>query len=219
MPETVTINLYYVWGVVKLVLAGFITCKELQYPIWRQGLQVRRGLQHTFRAYLRNAFVNPEWALVKLLAFLPVWLFTGKRHIDKFMPWRIKAPPPYCDRCGDKGRYYQRGFLSGSSEGWHECECQKELIHPGPGVICKTCLDTGKIGPDRDCPHCERRKRTNGDSVPEFISESFKVDNQGCQHHNQWWVGKKCRICTQPLKEGKITVTSYGMICSDCACR
>lgn len=141
----------------KVYSSYYITKREFQYPIWdRDGVQIQRRLHHLIQAYIRNFVVNPEWAGLKLFAFIPVWLMTGWRFWNYFSPWRIKKAPPLCKTCHDKGEYLTKGFIAGQPDVWTKCE---QCSRPSPGTSqwnCACCLDTHFIGPNRPCPHCQR---------------------------------------------------------------
>ncbi len=150
-----------IYAISKAVVSVWVCKREFLYPIWNaDGLQVPRGIHHKVQSFLRNWAINPEWGLMKAIAFAPVFLFTGKRHIHSFMPWRVQKTPPFCKECKDKGgRNVKPGFVKkGGMTGWHVCRCQNVEVPKEERICsCPVCLDTGTIGKDRPCPHCERR--------------------------------------------------------------
>lgn len=158
----ITINFTYIFAVMyavaKAAASVWICKREFLYPIWNsEGIQVNRGLHHKIQSFLRNWAINPEWGLLKAIAFAPVFLATGKRFIHAFMPWRVQKAPPFCQRCKDKGRYHVNSFYAGKT-GWQSCECQnKTTPELKPENSCHVCLDQKTIGKNRPCPHCERR--------------------------------------------------------------
>ncbi len=162
MTEVITINFTYIFAVMYAVAkaaASIWVCKrEFQYPIWnKEGVQIERGLHHKAQSFLRNWAINPEWGAFKAVAFAPVFLVTGKRHIHAFMPWRVQKTPPFCQQCNDKGKYYVNSFIEGQ-HGWQSCECQRETMPESKSDhSCHVCLDQKTIGKNRPCPHCERR--------------------------------------------------------------
>lgn len=153
------------YPLLKIVSSWYITRQEFKYPIWnRDGVQIERRLHHLITAYIRNFAVNPEWAAMKLAAFVPVWLLSGWRFWDTFCPWRVRKVPAFCKFCNDKG-WFTRG--RGNQI---ECDCQRvRVADPVPTCRCMVCLDSGHVGPTieqpqpgleimRPCPHCERRR-------------------------------------------------------------
>lgn len=160
----ITINFTYIFAVMyavaKAAASVWICKREFLYPIWNSdGIQVQRGLHHKIQSFLRNWAINPEWGLLKAIAFAPVFLATGKRFIHVFMPWRVQKAPPFCQRCKDKGRYRNNSFVVMEDKGkWVDCECRNKIT-PGlkPDHACHVCLDQKTIGKNRPCPHCERR--------------------------------------------------------------
>jgi len=159
MELTINIEAILAWlaafgyAALKVISSIWISRKEFQYPIWNQeGEQIERGLPHKVRALIRNFTVNPEWAVMKLVAFLPVALFTGMRYWDRFSPWRIQSCPPLCKQCRDKGKYYTPSFIKGAKGNWIKCNCQ---VEPKANThTCMVCLDLHEIGPNRPCPRC-----------------------------------------------------------------
>lgn len=157
----ITINPAYIVAVIyaifKAVASVWICKREFQYPIWNgDGIQIPRGIQHKLQSFLRNWAINPEWGILKLIAFAPVFVATGKRFIHSFMPWRVQKVPPLCKKCKDKGKYYVQSFLVGEG-GWQKCKCQNTKVQEVPACSCHVCLDQGTIGKNRPCPHCEHR--------------------------------------------------------------
>ena len=159
----ITINFTYIfaamYGIAKVAASLWICKREFLYPIWNsEGIQVNRGLHHKIQSFLRNWAINPEWGLLKAIAFAPVFLVTGKRFIHAFMPWRVQKAPPFCQICNDKGKYRNLSFVMNSNSKWISCECQnKTMPELKPNKACCVCLDQGIIGKNRPCPHCERR--------------------------------------------------------------
>lgn len=202
-PIEFTINLTYVfvviYGLFKGSIAVWITKREFQYPIWnKQGIQIERQLHHKIRAFLRNFIVNPEWGFLKLIALVPVFLATGKRFLHYFMPWKVQRPPPRCTTCKDKGTYLVPSLLKGVKGSWQICNCQENLIRI-PNCVCVICLDKGNIGPNRPCPHCEHRAKTNlpNPSICSACNTPFNLavdsvigDGHGGMQH---YVTAKCR--------------------------
>ncbi len=168
MPDHITINLLHVWLVVKAAVAVYITKKELQYPIWSHGVQRSRGIHHVIRAFLRNAAVNPEWALMKLLAFLPFGAFTGKKHLWRFLPWHIASPPPLCAVCKDTGQHAHTFIKGMTKKEMCTCPAGQLLAHEYDEHstvsledlegVCVCCKGTKDIGAGRPCPHCKLRE-------------------------------------------------------------
>lgn len=188
---TVTIGATQLWIAAKLVSAFFITKKELQYPIWKDGIQVPRRFHQVVRAYLRNAAFNPEWGILKLVSFLPVYIFSGKKYIYKFLPWKVATPPPFCTKCNDKGQYYEESFLAGAKGNWIKCECQGSNPAIRPDVACVVCLDKGFVGPKRPCGHCKRRGEQLGvgdchNEPDEMISDVTITMKKGEQPVYEW---------------------------------
>jgi len=154
------------YPLLKVVSSWYITKREFQFPIWnREGVQVERRLHHLITAYIRNFAVNPEWAGMKLVAFIPVWLLSGWKYWDKFSPWRVRKVPAFCKTCNDTGWYKTGGFMRGSGTTHHQCQdCKNVPPVDQPTCHCVVCLDKGHVGPlskqkgMRPCPHCERRK-------------------------------------------------------------
>lgn len=160
--------LEWLYLAVKAASAYFITRRQFQYPIWDgNGFQVIRKLNQKCRSIMWNFIWNPEWAAVKLIAFIPVWLFTGKKYWDFFSPWKIQKTPPLCPKCRDKGEYTEHSTAFFRAEGEPErtkiilCNC-RDHRQPAPppqtGHTCVVCLDLGHIGCGRECPHCKHRK-------------------------------------------------------------
>ncbi len=163
-----TINLTSIFAVMyaafKVVSSVWICKREFQYPIWNSdGVQIPRGIHHKIQSLLRNFAINPEWGVLKLIAFAPVFLFTGMRFVHSFMPWRVQKTPPFCRECNDKGQY--KVFLKSgpNDDGWRVCNCKDKIsqeIQNGTSpstCSCDVCLDQRTIGKDRPCPHCYRR--------------------------------------------------------------
>ena len=147
------------YPLLKIVSSYYITKREFEYTIWnKEGTQVPRGLRHRIRAYIRNFTFNPEWAIVKLIAFIPIWLFTGKKYWHLFSPWHIQKTPPFCRKCSDRGEYFTPSMFTGAKGNWVKCEECSQLPPDKPDCTCVVCLDTGRIGPDRSCPHCSKRR-------------------------------------------------------------
>ena len=215
-----TINFTYVFGLLWAGFKGFsavwITKRELRYPMWnKEGVQIERGLHHKIQAILRNFLINPEWGLLKLIAFGPVFIATGKRYMHHFMPWKVRRPPYMCEHCKDKGKYYQKAFFKGWGKGdWRKCDCESSEPLPSelPDCNCKVCLDKGTIGPNRVCPHCERRRKitrvdevaANGaafDVEAERASRKTRLDKVVREGHKLVDFGERRPISTgSPLK-------------------
>lgn len=161
MTSGITINPEYILAVMYIigkVATSIWICKhEFQYPVWnKSGMPYNRGIHHKAQSFLRNLLINPEWGLIKAIAFLPVFLATGKRFIHSFLPWRVQNTPPFCQQCKDKGKYRVESFMVGKSD-WKICGCQKDSEPAAPSFSCHICQDKGTIGKKRRCPHCERR--------------------------------------------------------------
>ena len=128
----ITLNPTYIltaaYAVVKVFLSVWICKHEFRYPIWnREGIQIPRGIQQKVQSFLRNWAINPEWGLLKAIAFVPVFLATGKRFIHSFLPWRVQKTPPFCTECDDKGKYYVRSF-DGNGGHWRVCSCKRVKV-------------------------------------------------------------------------------------------
>lgn len=110
------------WASIKIGASIWICRHEFQYPTWnKEGVQVKRLFHHKLQAFLRHCMINPEWGILKMVAFLPVGLFTGSRFLNHFMPWRIQSPPPRCRVCKDQGKYYLAPFAGKGK--WIKCNC------------------------------------------------------------------------------------------------
>lgn len=209
MPDHITVNLVNVALVVyvigKACASIWITKREFGYPIWDgDGVQISRGIQHKLRSFFRNWLINPEWGLMKAVAFAPVFLVTGRRYIHYFLPWRVQNPPPFCKKCDDKGKIWISGFFVGQSGHWEKCSCKdQQLPRELPDAQCVVCLDKGSIGKNRPCPHCQRRTRiTNiaqtGGTVVNQTEPQWAKLNQ-CAHCGAMTHGTQswCSVCVQ----------------------
>lgn len=129
MEFTINIQslILFLYAGLKIGTAVAISKKEFKYPIWKNGVLSKRGIHDNIRAFIWHTLLNPEWALLKAIVFIPVFLFTGYKFIDKFKPWRIQSSPPKCETCGDKGKYYVPSMLKGKPGNWVQCKC---LIDP-----------------------------------------------------------------------------------------
>lgn len=144
MNNTVTfhIELWHFYAVAKVVSSIFITRKQMKYLRWENKQKVSWQLHHVIRGLFKNFFINPEWAFLKMIAFVPVYLFTGTKYISRFKPWGEPVAPPKCDKCKDKGTYEnKKGFLTGTTTELIQCECQKPKTDS-----CKFCQNP------LDCP-------------------------------------------------------------------
>lgn len=149
---------FFGWLAAKGVFAAWICKNEFQYPIWKNRLQIQRGFHHKVQAFVRNFAVNPEWAVLKAVAFIPTWLFTGTRYADKFKPWRIRSVPAFCSICNDTGEIRIPSIWKEGAMAVRDCECKTSGYTPVEESPCSICLDTGTVGRGRPCPHCARRK-------------------------------------------------------------
>jgi len=201
MNDLVTISfetILMVYAGIKLAISVWVCKHEFQYPIWnKDGIQISRGIHHKAQSLLRNWAINPEWGLLKIIAFLPVFVATGKRFIHTFLPWRVQKTPPFCKKCNDKGKVpasdgfwnsdYEQSerflFIFGGGK-WQECDCKKSPREL-PDCTCYVCLDQGHIGKGRPCPHCERKNW----SVCEKCAARFISPKET---HYKWC--KKCYV-------------------------
>lgn len=90
----ITINLFHVWIAVKVASAFILSRWESKYIV--QGENSESCLSLTIRRFITHLLINPEWGLVKMVAFFPVWVITGTKHISKFLPvktnWLQSSP-------------------------------------------------------------------------------------------------------------------------------
>lgn len=192
--RTITINLAPIlvgmYAIAKVAVAIWICRHEFQYPIWdKNGHQIPRRIHHILRAFIWHCVTGIEWSSIKILAFAVVAIFTGKRFLQYFLPWRIKSPPPFCDICKDKGKYYVPSSLKGAKGNWVECTACKDAPNPDRVFVnCRVCLDQKHIGPNRPCPHCERIASRN----------SFRCCR--CGRPTQVSPGRKCWECCNVLE-------------------
>lgn len=104
MPDEITINLFHVWLVCKALIA---------YPLlrWESKLLPGRSIHKLARRLLFHFAINPELGVIKLIAFVPVWFFTGSKLLGLFLPVQGREPDYKCRTCRDSGYTWQ---LTGS---------------------------------------------------------------------------------------------------------
>ena len=240
----ITINFTYVfalmYAIFKAIASIWICKREFQYPIWNgEGVQVQRGLHHKAQSFLRNWAINPEWGVLKAVAFAPVFLFTGKRHVHAFMPWRVQKAPPFCRQCNDKGDYYVDSFIQGQHD-WQPCECQNKTVPElKPDHVCHVCLDQKTIGKLRPCPHCERRlilvryaqtelnrsqiKNPQSCAGCDCEQELADLTLVGDEKSSSWWLCKRCLNLNGDFEPPKDRIVDIDLpdcvkrhLCKDC---
>lgn len=126
---SITINLFHVWIAVKVIAAFIFSRWEGKYlpPENLVGGENSEGaLSLTIRRFITHLVINPEFGLVKLIAFLPVWVITGTKHISKFLPIKtnwlhpspsMSKPSKLCGTCHGAG-----SFFVGNER--FDCSCQ-----------------------------------------------------------------------------------------------
>ncbi len=113
-PNTITITGVHLWIGLKLLFAVVL-------QRWEMNRNPSGWAIHTIaRRFLWHALINPELAIVKGLAFIPVFFLTGLKYIDRFLPVRTtiehfviegngsvarscEDTRPRCPICGDTG--------------------------------------------------------------------------------------------------------------------
>lgn len=201
----ITINPIYIilgaYAVFKVAASVWICKHEFQYPIWnKEGIQIPRGLHHKAQSFLRNWAINPEWGLLKAIAFIPTFFATGTRFIHSFFPWRVQKTPPFCRNCKDKGEYYDRSMFANEC-GWKRCKCQDEEQPSNelPDCSCHVCLDKKTIGKNRTCPHCDKARLVRNMLNDADVSASqTHFDVWGIDDLPYRYLGKPSSLCGNP---------------------
>lgn len=94
MPETITINLFYVWLAAKIAIGlGLLRWENKSFPARQIHEKIRRGMWHIL--------FNPELSMVKGLCFPVSWLMSGTKNWKKFFPIQT---PSKCSVCKDSGQ-------------------------------------------------------------------------------------------------------------------
>lgn len=97
MPEQIEITFPQI-----LIFLHFAAGIGLQY--WEsKTAQPGRPFFVVARRFLFHMTINPEFAILKFLAFVPVFLFTGKKYLGWFLPVKGVEPRFDCRACRDKG--------------------------------------------------------------------------------------------------------------------
>ena len=97
LPESFTVQGWHIWLSARTVVATILSIWEMKRTPSRPiHVDIRRALFHT---------AVPEWACFKMIAFLPVWLFTGTRFSRFFSPIKTVQPKQNfkCNVCRDRG--------------------------------------------------------------------------------------------------------------------
>lgn len=120
-PTMITINLVHIWVFAKVVTA-FVLSR------WESQKLPGRPIHQLVRRFVFHTLLNPELGLIKMIAFGPVWLATGTKHLSKFLPIQTEDFVPHaraqtikrqskCSVCNDTGTVFD-----GNSQ--VQCSCQ-----------------------------------------------------------------------------------------------
>ena len=141
----------------KIILAIKLVKIEGRYPKWDYAnkLPVPFKMHEKVRHFLFYVLCNPEWGIIKMAAFAFVWLFTGRKHLAYFVPFKVAPQPPLCSRCGDKGWFKESAFRRKKYGLWlsPRCKCNCNKIRSNP-FHCFVCEGKRNLGLGRICKHC-----------------------------------------------------------------
>ncbi len=131
----ITVNLLHVWLGIKTAAAfGLWRYENKAWPGRALHQRLRRGIFHLA--------VNPELAVFKMAAFLPVWLLTGKRFWRTFSPIKSYGPNPSVSAGGKSFSTHLHGRRSSAGDPpKREGNCQYQPVQ----AQCQKCNDTGLI--------------------------------------------------------------------------